>query len=76
MITLNTIKKCGGFTCNISHLNRLCEQVNQRPNQVYELIAQYGGEADSVTRETIFEYIANKYNNGDYGIAYDRWLEA
>jgi hypothetical protein len=74
MKTLQEVKDAGGFTCNISHLNRLCSKVKESPAKVYELIREYGGEADSFTRETIFSYIADKYHNGNYDKVYDQWL--
>lgn len=73
-MTLQDIKQQGNFTCNISHLNRLCKKVNDTPYKCYELIHEYGGDADSVTREAIFSYIADKYHGGDYGVVYDKWL--
>ena len=74
MITLSNIKQKGDFKCNIHHLNKLCEKVNRSPQKVYDLISEYGGEADTITREAIFYYIANKYHNGDYNVTYDKWL--
>lgn len=73
--SLNTIKYKGEFDCNIAHLNIMCKKINNYPHKVYDLIEQYGGEADSVTREAIFTYIADKYHNGDYSVVYDKWLE-
>lgn len=75
MTTLQHIKKIGTFPGNISHMNRLCALVNGRPWDVYDLIDEYGGEADSVTREAIFGYIADKYHDGDYGKTYKRWMK-
>lgn len=76
MPTLQDIKRIGGFTANISHLNRMCKRIKDSPAQVYEIMQEYGTEygVDSFTRETIFSYIADKYHGGDYGKVYDRWL--
>ena len=71
---LTTIKEYGQFTCNISHLNTLCLLVAQQPATVYELIRQFGGVDDTVTREAIFSYITDKYNGGDYNKIYLAWL--
>lgn len=73
-VTLNQIKKLGEFPGNISYMNRLCAAINDYPAKVYELISLYRGQADTVTREAIFGYIADKYHNGNYDITYDRWL--
>ena len=73
-ITLNKVKEDGNFTCNISHLNRMCSKINQTPSRVYDIIKEYGGEDDTITRETIFSYITDKYNNGDYDKIYKSWL--
>ena len=74
-ISLNTIKDKGEFVCNIAHLNAMCKKINRQPHKVYDLIQEYGGIDDTVTRETIFSYLANKYYNGEYSIVYDKWLE-
>lgn len=71
--TLQSVKEAGNFICNISHLNTLCRKIKEQPRNVYDLIEQYGGEADTVTREAIFSYIANKYYDGDYDRIYKRW---
>jgi hypothetical protein len=73
-MTLHEIKRQGNFTCNVSHLNRLCEKVNTMPHKVYSLIGDFGGMPDTVTREAIFQYVADKYNNGNYETIYQRWL--
>lgn len=73
-ITLHEIRRQGDFSCNTSHLNRLCAKVKDNPAEVYELIREYGGEADTVTREAIFSYITDKYNGGDYDKIYYKWL--
>lgn len=75
MTTLHTIKDMGNFKCKTVALNHLCSEVNKEPSRVYELISEYGGEADSVTREEIFSYIADKYHCGDYSVVYNAWLE-
>jgi len=75
-ITLQDIKKVGGFTANISHLNRMCRRIKDEPSKVYEIMQEYGTAygVDSYTRETIFSYIANKYHNGNYDRVYNSWL--
>ncbi len=74
MPTLHDIKRIGEFKCNVSHLNKMCEKINQTPYRVYELIEEYGSFVDSYTRETIFQYIADKYHDGDYSKVYNAWL--
>lgn len=73
-MTLQEIKRQGEFTCNIAHLNRLCAKVKDKPWKVYDLIDDYGGMADTVTREAMFNYIADKYHDGDYDKVYKPWL--
>lgn len=73
-MTLQTIKQYGEFTCNLSHLNRLCAKVNAEPEKVYPLIREYGGMDDTVTREAIFSYVAEKYHK-EYNEIYHRWLD-
>lgn len=74
-MTLQGIKKAGNFTANIAHLNGMTKIISQQPARVYEIISKYGGEADTVTREAIFSYIADKYDNGNYDRVYKQWLE-
>lgn len=73
-MTLNEIKKIGQFPCNVANLNRMCLSVKRVPGMVYDLIAEYGGLQDTVTREAIFSYVADKYHNGNYDKVYTAWL--
>jgi hypothetical protein len=73
-MTLSEIKRMGEFSCNTSHLNRMCAKIKETPAKVYDLIKEYGGLEDTVTREAIFSYIADKYHNGNYDIVYNKWL--
>lgn len=76
-MTLNDIKqdaKTLGFNGNTSHINIMCYKVFARPDKVYEILEQYGIGADSVLREKIFSYIADKFYNGDYDRVYNEWL--
>jgi hypothetical protein len=75
MTTLQDIKRVGEFPCNIAALNRMTAQVNRTPWRVYEIMTEYGTFQDSWTRETIFQYIADKYHDGDYEKVYQRWLK-
>ena len=74
-MTLHEIKKIGEFPCNISHLNRMCDKIKEQPAKVYDIIQEYGSFIDSYTRESIFQYIADKYHNGDYNKVYNQWLK-
>jgi Mg2+/Co2+ transporter CorC len=74
-ITLHEVKRSGQFTCNTSQLNRMCDKIKKNPENVYELIDEYGGIADSVTREKIFQYLTDKYNDGDYEKIFSLWLQ-
>jgi Mg2+/Co2+ transporter CorB len=73
--TLLQVKRAGKFKCNASHLNKMCAKIKQRPQKFYEIIEEYGGIADTVTREKIFEFITDKYNDGNYAKIYDLWLQ-
>jgi hypothetical protein len=75
-MSLLEIKKIGQFTANVSHLNRMCQRINDEPQRVYEIMQEYGTPftIDSYTRESIFSYIADKYHNGNYNRVYKRWL--
>jgi hypothetical protein len=73
-ITLHDIKRVGEFRCNVSHLNKMAAKIKAAPQNVYEIVREYGGLVDSVTRETIFSYIADKYHGGDYDKIYYAWL--
>jgi hypothetical protein len=75
MATLSDIKQAGGFDIDFFDIDIMASFINKTPSKVYDYIAQYGGEADSYTRETIFGYIANKFYNDNYDVIYDRWLE-
>ena len=72
--TLQAVKEHGEFKCNISHLNRMCDKVKETPAKVYDIIEEYNGNADSVTRETIFQYLTAKYYDGDYQVIYQQWM--
>ena len=74
-MTLQEIKKIGQFSANISHLNRMCARIKDNPAKVYEIMAEYGADMDSYTRESIFTYIADKYHNGNYDKVYNAWLK-
>lgn len=76
MNTLQNIKEVGGFTCNLSHLNRMVSKISSNPSRVYEIVEEYGSPygVDSYTRETIFQYIASKYDNDNYDRVYNAWL--
>jgi len=65
-----------GFKGNISHMNRLADKVNKRPDKVYDLMAEYGIYHDSIIREKLFQYLADKYHKGNYDKLYKRWLQA
>jgi hypothetical protein len=52
----------------------MCAKIKETPAKVYDLIKEYGGLEDTVTREAIFSYIADKYHNGNYDIVYNKWL--
>lgn len=76
-MTLNEIKVQAmycGFNGNVSHINRMVKRVRQRPQDVYEIMHEFGIFTDSIVREYIFRYIADKHYNGDYSKVYDRWL--
>lgn len=73
-MTLQQIKTMGEFNCNVSHLNRMCAKIKESPAKVYEIIKEYGGLDDTVTREAIFSYIADKYHAGNYDKVYNAWL--
>lgn len=73
-MTLGTIKDNGSFACNLSHISRLCKKVKEEPSKVYDLIKEYNGIADTVTRESIFQYVTDKYNAGNYDVVYNAWL--
>lgn len=75
-MTLQDIKRIGEFNCNIYHINKMTEKVKKNPGQVYELMTEYGTFQDSYTREVIFQYIADKYYNGNYDVVYNQWLES
>lgn len=72
-MTLRTIKEYGQLPGNISHINRLCAKVNDEPDRVYDLIREYHGIADTVTREAIFSYVSRKYRKR-YELVYSAWL--
>jgi len=78
MTTLHDIKQAGEFKCNIARLNIMCKHIARRPSKVYEIAKEYGTPfvVDSYMRETIFQYIADKYHNGDYSKVYNAWLKA
>lgn len=76
-MTLQNIKedaKIIGFKGNLSHINVLVHLVFAKPQRVYEFMNMYGMGADSVLREEIFTYIADKYYDGDYDKIYNEWL--
>lgn len=76
-MTLQDIKndaKTLGFKGNISHINILTYKVFAKPDMVYEFMEEYGIPCDSVIREKIFSYIADKFYNGDYDKVYKQWL--
>jgi hypothetical protein len=72
--TLHDIKKNGLFKCNIARLNIMADKIYKQPKDVYEFIEEYGGDPDSYTRETIFSYLSEKYDAGNYDLIFDRWL--
>lgn len=75
-MTLQDIKRIGEFDCNVYRINMMCAEINRTPQKVYEIMAKYGTSigVDSYTRESIFNYIADKYHNGNYNIVYNKWL--
>lgn len=78
-MTLQDIKEDAmtlGFKGNLSHINRLADKVYANPARVYELMQEYGIGADSVIREKLFSYIADKYHDGDYNKVYDKWIKS
>lgn len=78
-MTLHDIRRDAmtiGFSGNISHLNRLASKVKDEPWRVYEFMDEYGIVTDSVIREKLFTYIANKYYNGNYDKIYKQWLNS
>lgn len=74
MPTLQDIKRIGEFKVNTAHLNVMCDKIDRTPHKVYEIIVEYGSFVDSYTRETIFQYLADKYHDGDYDNLYNRWI--
>lgn len=74
--TLQAVKQAGGFTATIPELDTMARRIRDNPARVYEIMQEYGTAygVDSYTRETIFQYIADEYHAGDYGIVYDAWL--
>lgn len=74
--TLQNIKNVGWFKTNVAHLNIMVRLIKESPADVYTIIQKYGGEPDTLTRETIFLYIADKYYDGDYNKIYNRWLNS
>ena len=75
MKSLYEIKELGNFDLSMERIELLCALVADSPQNVYSLIALVGGEADTVTREAIFQYIADKYHNGNYDTVYTAWLQ-
>jgi hypothetical protein len=73
MTTLQNVMTAGNFK-STARLGQMCDRIYKNPEHVYPLIGNYGGEADSVTREAIFSFIADKYYKGNYNKIYDRWL--
>lgn len=76
-MTLQDIKQDAvtiGFKGNVSHLNRLATKVNRNPSKVYEYMQEFGIPFDSIIREKLFGYIADKYHNGNYDKVYRQWL--
>lgn len=76
-MTLNEIKVQAmycGFKGNVSHINQLVRKVHKDPKDVYRLMNVYGINTDSIVREYIFRYIADKHYNGDYTKVYNKWL--
>lgn len=72
-MTTTQIKKLGSFPI-VTDIDYLAFCINAEPSRVYTLIRSFHGEADSVTREALFQYCADKYHKGDYDVIYDRWL--
>ena len=72
--TLQRVRKNGDFKCNLSQLKWMVVRVHESPQRVYNIIQEYGGIPDTVTRETVFSYIASKYYKGNYDKIYKRWL--
>ena len=73
---LDNAIRLGRFTCPPAQVAALCAKVNEDPGAVYELVRAYGGEPDSVTREAVFEVVAETFHGGVYAAVYDRWLAA
>lgn len=63
-----------GYQGNVSHLNRLANKIKANPAKVYDYMAEYGIPADSIIREKLFSYIADKYHSGNYAKVYNAWL--
>lgn len=63
-----------GYKGNLYHLSRLASKIADNPSKVYDYMAEYGIPGDSIIREKLFSYIADKYHNGNYAKVYDAWL--
>jgi hypothetical protein len=73
-MTLKEIKRVGNFEMTSPYIRNMCVNVMNNPAKVYEIIKDCGGEADTVSREAIFSYIADEFLNGDYDKIYEAWL--
>jgi hypothetical protein len=76
-MTIQAIKddaKTLGFNGSTSDIEALCYMVFAQPQKVYEFMNFYGIGTDSVIREKIFTWVANKFYDGDYEKIYNLWL--
>ena len=73
--SLRDIKLAGNFPTSIHHLRIMTDKIYKQPSKVYDYIVEYRSEdADNHTRETIFKYLSDKHDNGNYNKIYNRWL--
>lgn len=66
--------KIVGYKGNMSHISRLAKKTSDNPALVYVYMEDYGIAVDSVVREKLFAYIADKYHHGNYERVYRSWL--
>ncbi len=75
--TLQDIKEDAetiGFEGTTEDVEMLCLKVFAIPERVYSFMDEYGISIDSVIREKIFSYLADRFYGGDYDKIYNQWL--
>lgn len=76
-MTLEDIKedaKLLGSSISLDDANALVHMTFAVPENVYIFMNMYNIPTDSVMREKIFNYAADKYYDGDYDKIYKQWL--